>query len=283
MERRQFLKCAVVAAANPIRLALSAQPPRKKRAESYFGVHFDLHPNAQDTILGRDVTEAMVARFLDTVRPDFVQYDCKGHPGWMGYPSHVQKSANMIRDSLAIWRKVTAERGVSLYIHFSGIWDYLAAEQHPDWAERHADGTPDTKAMSPFGPYEDQLMIPELLEAAATHNIDGAWVDGDCWALAPDYSQACIDEFRKTGFANVPKDSNAPGWEQFLNVNRDGFRHYVRRYVDACTKIILASKLPAIGYTARSSLRSPKFQLIFFRVIISATQRFPRRACKPGI
>ena len=231
--RRQYVKC-IAAVAVSARAVASLLPSRKTRAESYFGVHFDLHPNEQDMLLGRDVSEAMISRFLTRVRPDFVQYDCKGHPGWMGYPSQVQKSAKMVRDSLAVWRKVTAERGVSLYIHFSGVWDYLAAEQHPDWAVLHADGKPDTKAMSTFGPYEDQLMIPELLEAAQTHGLDGAWVDGDCWGVSADYRSECIAEFtRKSGITAVPRQPQDPGWQQFLEVNRESFRRYVRKYVDA--------------------------------------------------
>ncbi|MGH9612796.1 MAG: hypothetical protein ACRD4P_06940 [Bryobacteraceae bacterium] len=234
MTRREWVTTAAGAALMMGQAGRSfAAPPRKSRAESYFGVHFDLHPNAKDTVLGRDVTEEMVGNFLSRVKPDFVQYDCKGHPGWMGYKSKVQKSPPIVRDSLAVWRKVTAERGVSLYIHFSGIWDYLAAEEHPDWAARHADGSPDSRAMSTFGPYVDQLMIPELVEAAITHDLDGAWVDGDCWGVIPDYGDACAAEFRKkTGMTALPKSASDPGWREFLEVNREGFRRYVTKYVD---------------------------------------------------
>jgi hypothetical protein len=35
-------------------------PPRLRRAESFFGLHFDLHPNQNDTVLGRDVTPEAV-------------------------------------------------------------------------------------------------------------------------------------------------------------------------------------------------------------------------------
>ena len=61
------------------------------------------------------------SRLLDRVRPDYVQYDCKGHVGWAGYPTKVGWAAPGIKkDSLAVWRKVTRERGVGLYIHYSG-------------------------------------------------------------------------------------------------------------------------------------------------------------------
>jgi hypothetical protein len=60
---------------------------------SFFGLHFDLHPQENDTALGRDVTEAMIERLLDAARPDYVQYDAKGHAGWLGWPSDVGPSA----------------------------------------------------------------------------------------------------------------------------------------------------------------------------------------------
>ena len=101
--------------------------PRLARKDCYFGLHFDLHPNKNDTALGRDLTEEMVERLLERVRPDYVQYDCKGHPGYLGYPSKVGTSApGIVKDSLAIWRRVTARHGVALFIHFSGAWDSLA-------------------------------------------------------------------------------------------------------------------------------------------------------------
>ena len=107
LSRRTFL------ASTALPVLAQGEKPRLLRKDSYFGLHFDLHPNGTDTILGRDVTEEMIDGLLDRTRPDYVQYDCKGHPGWLGYPSQVSKSAGMAKDSLALWRKVTARRGVS--------------------------------------------------------------------------------------------------------------------------------------------------------------------------
>jgi hypothetical protein len=241
LSRRNWLKLIAGAAATQFASRApafsptsSGSPPRKLRSDCYFGLHFDLHPVGTDTVLGRDLTKEMAASLLDQVKPDFVQYDCKGHPGWMGYPSAVQKSPPLVRDSLAIWRKVTLQHGVALYIHFSGVWDYLAAEQHPDWAALKADGKPDTRAMSVFGPYADSLMIPELEEAADRYELDGAWVDGDCWGVIPDYGPEVAQRFRaSTGLSQLPKTEADPGWREFLEINREGYRDYVRRYVAA--------------------------------------------------
>ena len=81
--RREFLAGT---AALPSLLAQTA-PPRLARRDCFFGLHFDLHPNKSDTALGRDLTDAMVDSLLERVKPDYVQYDCKGHAGYLGFPS----------------------------------------------------------------------------------------------------------------------------------------------------------------------------------------------------
>lgn len=208
-------------------------PARKLRKDSFFGIHFDLHPQAEDTELGRDVSPEMVERFLERVKPDYVQYDCKGHNGYLGYPSRVGPSAKTVKDSLAIWREVTARRGVALYIHFSGVWDSAAVREHPEWARWTAEGKPDERNTSTFGPYVDRRMIPQLLEVSEKYKLDGVWVDGECWSTSPDYSPRAAEAFFKaTGFQQLPKQTGDPGWNEFLEFNRAQFRRYVRHYVE---------------------------------------------------
>jgi hypothetical protein len=206
---------------------------RLARKDSYFGLHFDLHPNHRDTALGRDLTPEMAGRLLDRVKPDYVQYDCKGHVGYLGYASKVSKpAAGIVKDSLAIWRAETARRGVGLYIHFSGVWDSLAIQEHPEWAAVRADGTPDPNATSVFGEYVDRRMIPQLKEAMDTYDLDGAWVDGECWSVRPDYGEKAVAEFRRaTGLAEAPKGPGDRGWAEWLGFHREAFRKYLRHYL----------------------------------------------------
>ena len=56
-------------------------PVRRKRSESFLGVHFDFHADHDCIEVGKNVTRKMIADILDQVRPDYVQCDCKGHPG----------------------------------------------------------------------------------------------------------------------------------------------------------------------------------------------------------
>ncbi len=212
-----------------------AERPRPRRGESFFGLHFDLHPSAEDTQLGADLTEELVAALLERVRPDFVQYDCKGHAGYTGYPTKVGwPSPGIVKDSLAIWRRVTRRYGVGLYVHYSGVWDSVAARQRPDWARVDQHWLPDRDMTSTYGRYVDELLIPQLKEIVDAYDVDGVWVDGDCWAVRPDYSAPAREAFRQaTGLAELPRRPGDPGWERFLELQRRRFEDYVTRYVEA--------------------------------------------------
>ncbi|MCU0226216.1 MAG: hypothetical protein MUF01_01135 [Bryobacterales bacterium] len=206
----------------------------KRRSESFFGMHFDLHPSPNDPALGKDLRKAQVLHFLDRVQPDYVQYDCKGHAGWLGYPSQVGPSApHIVEDSLAIWREATRERGVALFVHFSGVWDDQAVARHPEWAAVGRDGQRDPQKTSTWSSYVDDLMLPQLREVAAKYALDGAWVDGECWAVTPDWGEAARAEFvKRHGDARVPEYPTDPGWQEWLELHRERFRQYVRHYVE---------------------------------------------------
>ena len=213
-----------------------AAPPRRlKRSEAFLGIHFDFHAGRDCTEIGKNTTREMIAAILDQVRPDYLQIDCKGHPGLSSYPTRVGHPApGFVGDPLRLWRQVTAERGVALYMHYSGVWDSEAVQRHPDWAAVHADGTPDKNATSLFGPYVDRLLIPQLRELAGEYGVDGVWVDGDCWAAIPDYGPAAVRAFREaTGFEAVPRGAGEPHWTAWMDFHREAFRRYLRHYVDA--------------------------------------------------
>jgi hypothetical protein len=209
---------------------------KPKPADRYFGLHFDLHPNGSDTELGRLVTEPMVRAILRAAKPDYIQYDCKGHVGFLGYSdSKISRSASgIINDSLAIYRKVTAKAGVPLLVHFSGVWDDQAVLDHPQWAAVDAQGKPSTQYTSTFSAYVTERMIPQMKEVIDRYQVDGFWVDGDAWAAQVDYCSAAIEKFRQaTGEQTPPTEPGQPFWVQWMRVHRDQFFEYVQTYVNA--------------------------------------------------
>jgi len=214
---------------------VSAVPLRFDRAHSFFGLHFDFHAGPDCKEVGKNVDEAMVNNLIDQVHPDFIQVDCKGHPGYSSYPTKIGNPVpGFVKDQLKIWRAVTAARGVSLYLHYSGVWDSRSIELHPNWAAVGADGTRSKNNTSVFGNYADSLLIPQLKELSSVYGVDGVWVDGDCWAHQADYAPGSLELFRKvTGLTEIPRKPGDPGWKEFLQFSRDGFKAYVTKYTNA--------------------------------------------------
>jgi hypothetical protein len=229
------LAVASLAALPPEGPAPAQSRPKVERENAYFGVHFDLHPNLSDTALGRDISDENVRAFLRRVRPDFIQYDCVGVPGYSGYPTRVGWPApGIVKDSLAVWRRVTREENVALLIHYCVLWNEAAVGHHPDWAAVNADGKSDPHVLSIFSPFEERLLIPQLKEAATLYDLDGAWMDADAWMARLDYSPAALAEWkRQTGLDTAPKSRLEPRWAEWKMFHRREFEKYLCRYVDA--------------------------------------------------
>ncbi len=208
-------------------------PKRLARADSFLGIHFDFHAGTDCTAIGQNTTRESIEQVIDLVHPDYLQIDCKGHPGLTSYPTRAGNQApGFIGDPLRTWRQVTGERGVSLYMHYSGVWDSEAIRLHPDWAVLNADGTTNGNATSFFGPYVDRLLIPQMRELAGVYGVDGAWIDGECWASAADWGAAALKAFREaTGIQDIPRKPGDAHWREFLQFNREAFRKYVRHYI----------------------------------------------------
>ncbi|MEA4822612.1 MAG: beta-galactosidase trimerization domain-containing protein [Clostridiaceae bacterium] len=205
---------------------------KKKRADSYFGLHFDFHASTDSRQVGKSLNTDNLDLLLRTVRPDFVQCDTKGHPGYTSFQSRLGNACDLYRDVLRTWRAETAKYDIPLYSHYSGVWDANAVAHHPDWAAADASGTLSDRITSVFGPYVDELLIPQLLELAGEIGMDGVWIDGDCWACVIDYSRWARDAWTKRTGQPVPKpeDDSAAAYAEFC---RQGFRDYVAHYIDA--------------------------------------------------
>jgi len=88
-----------------------------------------------------------------------------------------------------------------------------------------------------FGAYSDELLLPQLKELRASYGVDGIWIDGDCWAACQDYSPNVIQSFRmKTGIEKIPVSPDEEGFFEYTEFCREGFRQYLRHYVDELHK-----------------------------------------------
>ena len=206
----------------------------KKRRESAFGIHFDFHAMPGDTVPSIWKPE-YYAQMLDAVKPDYVQCDTKGHAGLSSYPTDAGNRADIKTDILKMMREETAKRGIALYGHHSGLYDQKAAADHPEWAVVGADGTVSRDYLSVFGPFVDLLLIPQLRELAGTYKLDGAWIDGECWATQVDYSSHAVNAY-KSEFGTEPPRPGEAGYAQYREFCRTGFKKYVKHYVEVIKK-----------------------------------------------
>ncbi|MBP3333132.1 MAG: alpha-L-fucosidase [Clostridia bacterium] len=208
----------------------------KKRQDSSFGLHFDFHSGPNNNV-GATLREEDIRTICQTVKPDFIQIDCKGHPGWTSYPTKLGNATHgIVFDTLEMWRRVTKEEGVALYMHYSGVFDTKYCIDHPEDAVLNADGTTSQTATRCLGNYVDNLLIPQIKELAGVYGVDGIWIDGDCWACQIDYHPDTIAAFEKeTGIdlcGKAPVSRNEKYYDEYLDFNRELFRRYVRHYTE---------------------------------------------------
>ena len=211
----------------------------KKRKNSFFGLHFDFHANPINNVtIGSTLKEEDIREICRAIRPDYIQIDCKGHPGWTSYPSKLGNAMPSFEgDPLALWRKVTKEEDVALYMHYSGIYDIKYCSEHPDSSSMDATGKTRLGFNRHYDSYADELLIPQISELAENYHIDGVWIDGDCWAVVPDFREDSLKAFEKAKGISLngsrPATPSDPYYYEYREYYKELFRSYVRRYVDA--------------------------------------------------
>ena len=217
--------------------------------EHIFGLHYDLHAGSGDTELGLHTSPEELTPMLELIGADFVQTDCKGHPGYTSWFSQTPGASvppGLQVDALLGWREATRRLGLPLHCHYSGTWDMAAGALHPEWTQVGADGQPTgapfggnvgaktPERMCPRSDYDDHLMIPQLLELIDRYGVDGFWIDGDLWAGEPCYCRRCREEFtRRTGILEPPQAQGEVDWPAWISFSLDSFYEHVTRVCDA--------------------------------------------------
>lgn len=210
----------------------------KRRKNSFFGLHFDFHGHPKyGTVQGATLKEEDIREICRMVKPDFIQIDCKGHPGWASYPSELGNALpDFAFDTLALWRRVTSEEGVALYMHYSGVYDNKYVTEHPEENIMRADGTYALNAVRPNGRYVDDILIPQLSEITEKYGVDGFWIDGDCWKPEADFRPESIAAFEKEYGVDLggrlPSTPEDPYYYEYRNYHRELFKRYLKYYVN---------------------------------------------------
>lgn len=206
--------------------------------DRYFGLHFDFHAGPDDNAIGSTLTESDIREICSLYRPDFIQVDSKGHPGWSSYPTDCgDEVPGIVGNPMETWRKVTRENGVQLYAHHSGLYDIIYCEQHPEETGKAVDGKPFPGYARISGRYVDDKLIPQMLELAGRYGLDGIWIDGDCWGAQMDFDPRTVAAFEKeTGIqlhGILPANADIPYYREYADYTRDLYRRYVKHYTDS--------------------------------------------------
>lgn len=210
----------------------------KHRKDSFFGLHFDFHGQPKyKTVQGATLKEEDIREICRKIKPDFIQIDCKGHPGWASYPSELGNALpDFAFDTLALWRRVTREEDVALYMHYSGVYDNKYVTEHPEENIMRANGEYALNAVRPNGKYADDVLIPQISEVSEKYGVDGFWIDGDCWKPEADFRPESIAEFEKEYGVDLggrlPATPEDPYYYEYRNYHRELFRRYLKYYVD---------------------------------------------------
>lgn len=209
----------------------------KTRKESFFGLHFDYHAQPKYGIQGATLKEEDIREICQKYKPDFIQIDCKGHPGWASYPSKIGNAMpEFAQDTLALWRRVTREEGVALYMHYSGVYDIKYCNEHPEENVLFSDGRHLLGATRTNGHYVNEVLIPQMTELAEVYGVDGFWVDGECWRAQADFHPESLAAFEKdTGVSlngAIPATPDDPYYDEYREYFRNHFRKYLNYYVD---------------------------------------------------
>jgi len=188
----------------------------------FFGLHFDFHAG-NESVIGYRTNPEDIEWYIQQANPDFIQCDCKGHAGNCSYPTKVGKPADKLQeDNLKIWAETVHKHGLPIYVHYSGIWDMEYTKTHPEEAAINHEGKV-TECISLFNNnYVDNLLIPQIKELIDAYQIDGMWIDGDCWAVARDFSASAQPYI----YEGIDK-------REHRGIMKEAFMRYVKRYVDA--------------------------------------------------
>ena len=218
---------------------------RKRRKDSAWGIHSDFHAKPGLGVMGEHLREEDIREICRTLKPDYWQIDCKGHYGWASYPSECGNGMpEFACDPLEVWRRVTKEEGVALYMHYSGLWDNHYCDAHPEDRVMNAQGSIEmmpNEAMAtpayvrPDSKYVDELLIPQLMELAGKYGVDGVWMDGECWAVRLDYHEETLKKFEEETGIDLEGELPVEGhryYQEYKEFHRELFRKYVRHYTD---------------------------------------------------
>ena len=146
---------------------------------------------------------------LARVRPDAVHLIGCSHGGVMSYPSQIGPGAeddSHLRERIEVARSM----GIRVIGQHSGVGNTAAGDAHPEWIRTCSDGRPSKQnfagwQMDLLSPYPEEWFLPQIEEMLRDYEVDGIWVDGDCWYVYPSDSDVALARFKEETGLDAPR------------------------------------------------------------------------------
>lgn len=226
---------ALAVVAHPAR----AQGPRDEwYRSSLVNIHFDNH----SSLLGRHASVEELVQALGTVPVTMIQVSAQSNR-YATYPTQVGLSNPQADgyDVLGTFKSVADRLGLKLCVYMSSDRRPLEIEQHPEWAQRDAQGKTALN-MEPIvcqrpnaaqRGYLYERFLPQIREIIAKYDPDGFWFDGDYILTRPCWCDNCRRQWTQDTGLPVPLDADAPEWERWEQWHYEGFQEYRRLVAEA--------------------------------------------------
>ena len=191
-------------------------------------------PATDCTEIGKNTTPAMVENIIDLVHPDYLQIDCKGHPGRVELPDQGRPSGARLRGRSAA--RLARGHGPARRGALHALLRRVGFQGRPG-ASRLGRGQRRRQAQRPR-PRRSSAPTPTSCSSRNCANWPAttAWTASGWTASAGPRCRTTARRrckaFREaTGIQDVPRKPGQPHWYEFLQFHRQAFRNYLRHYI----------------------------------------------------
>jgi len=219
-------------------LALGAEDRAAWYRQSAVNVHFDNHSEP----LGKDVPADQLAAMMAGLPVSMLQVSAQSNR-YATYATQVglNNPAAQGYDTLATFKRLTAQQGKKLCIYMSVDRRPLDLKDHPEWAAIDATGQPEVNGEPIVCQRPNRLQrgylyerfLPQIREIIRRYDPDGFWFDGDYVLRRPCWCANCLREWQaETGLA-APRKTGDPNWDRWIAWHGGRYHGYLQAVAEA--------------------------------------------------
>ncbi len=187
---------------------------------SFRKLFFDFHSHSAAVGLAGAFDAEAWADQLVAARVQAASVFCKCGFGWSFYQQgsvryqHPQLPAGL--DMLGEQIEAFHRRGLKAIGYYHTFNSEPIARDHPEWLERHADGTARGLSGCLLSPLFDEWMLPHVAEIVSLYDVDSLFFDGT-YAHSPCWCEACCRRFAAaSGGQAVPSGPKDAAWGEYV-------------------------------------------------------------------